>query len=49
MNISGVTDCELCGRVISEVITHSTIPGATEMIDNTIVCSECFDKARGEL
>jgi len=48
MNISGVTECELCEQVISEVVTSSTIPGVTEMVGNDIVCSECFDEARGE-
>ena len=41
--------CELCERVIDDIVTHSTIPGVTEMIDDAVVCSECFDKARGEL
>ena len=41
--------CEQCEQVIDDVITHSTIPGVTEMIDNAVVCSECFDKVRGEL
>ena len=39
MNISGVTECELCEQVISEVVTSSTIPGVTEMVGNDIVCS----------
>jgi len=38
--------CEFCDAVISEVVTHSTIPGVTEMVDDAVVCSECFDEAR---
>ena len=41
--------CELCERVIDDIVTHSTIPGVTEMVDDAVVCSECFDKSRGEL
>lgn len=38
--------CESCDAVISEVVTSSTIPGVTEMIDDAVVCSRCFDEAR---
>jgi len=49
MSLSPKQLCELCDSVISEVVTRSTIPGVTEMIDDAVVCSECFDEARGEL
>ena len=48
MSLSPKQLCELCEQVISEVVTHSTIPGVTEMVGNDIVCSECFDEARDE-
>tara|TARA_B100000929_G_scaffold155790_1_gene123417 strand:- start:30 stop:167 length:138 start_codon:yes stop_codon:yes gene_type:complete len=44
-----MSDCAICGDDIATVKTHSTIPGVTEMVDDLIVCSKCFDEARGEL
>ena len=44
-----MNDCAICGADIETVQTHSTIPGVTEMIDDLIVCSRCFDDERGEL
>ena len=42
-------DCQICGDEIATVQTNSTIPGVTEMVDDLIVCSRCFDDERGEL
>jgi len=42
-------DCQICGDEIAMVQTHSTILGVTEMVDDLIVCSRCFDDERGEL
>ncbi len=42
-----VSNCQVCGTVISEVITRSTIPGVHEFIGGMQVCSRCFDKERG--
>ena len=41
-------DCQICGDEIETVQTRSTIPGVTEMVDDLIVCSRCFDDERGE-
>ena len=49
MSVSPKQLCELCDAIISEVVTRSTIPGVTEMIDDDVVCSKCFDDERGEL
>ena len=43
-----MSDCAICGDDIATVQTHSTIPGVTEMVDDLIVCSRCFDDERGE-
>tara|TARA_B100000700_G_scaffold313397_1_gene398361 strand:+ start:1997 stop:2152 length:156 start_codon:yes stop_codon:yes gene_type:complete len=41
--------CQLCDSVIAEVVTSSTIAGVTEMVDDAIVCSKCFDEERGDI
>ena len=43
------TACQLCDSVITEVVTSSTIAGVTEMVDDAIVCSKCFDEERGDI
>ena len=42
-------DCQICDAEIATVKTHSSIPGVTEMVNDLIVCSRCFDDERGEL
>ena len=44
-----MSDCCICGADIETVQTESTIPGVTEYVDDLMVCSRCFDEARGEL
>ena len=46
MSLSPKQLCELCDAVISEVVPRSSIPGVTEMVDDAVVCSKCFDEAR---